>query len=82
MRFVGKSIGVMGIAFVAALLPAIAAAQSTGLEDMVGARAGQAEAELQRRGYQNVRGEQGDDRSYTYWWNAQRRQCVSIATSS
>ena len=48
-------------------LPAIAHAQSTGLEDMVGARAGQAEMELQRRGYVNIRGEQGDDRVYTYW---------------
>jgi hypothetical protein len=58
----------------------VASAQSTGLEDMVGARAGQAEGELQRRGYVNVRGEKGDDRSYTYWWNADRRQCVTIAT--
>ncbi|KQS04016.1 hypothetical protein ASG11_06925 [Sphingomonas sp. Leaf357] len=57
-----------------------AQAQSTGLEDMAGARAGQAEGELQRRGYRNVRGEKGDDRSYAYWWNADRRQCVTIAT--
>jgi hypothetical protein len=80
MRFVGKSIGMMVATVVTAFLPAIAIAQSTGLEDMVGARAGQAEGELQRRGYQNIWGEKGDDRSYTYWWNAQRRQCVSIAT--
>lgn len=60
--------------------PIAARAQSTGLDDMVGARAGQAEGELQRRGYRNVRGEKGDDRSYTYWWNADRRQCVTIAT--
>jgi hypothetical protein len=55
-------------------------AQSTGLEDMVGARAGQGELEVQRRGYAFVRAEQGDDRAYTYWWNSDRRQCVSIAT--
>lgn len=55
-------------------------AQRTGLEDLVGARAGQAEGELQRRGYRNTGGEQGDDRSYTNWWNADRRQCVQIAT--
>ena len=47
---------------------------------MVGARAGQAEGELGRRGYRNVGATQGDDRSYTYWWNADRRQCVTIAT--
>jgi hypothetical protein len=57
-----------------------AAARSTGLDDLIGARAGQAESELQRRGYRNIRGEQGDDRSYTYWWSADRRQCVAIAT--
>ena len=51
---------VMGLAF-----PTIAHAQSTGLEDMIGARAGQAEMELQRRGYVNIRGEQGDDRRST-----------------
>jgi hypothetical protein len=55
-------------------------AQSSGLEDLVGARAGQAEGELQRRGYRYVSGSQGDDRTYTSWWNADRRQCVTIAT--
>jgi hypothetical protein len=66
--------------FLSATLPASAHAQSTGLDDMVGARAGQGEMEVLRRGYVNIRGEQGDDRKYTYWWNADRRQCVSIAT--
>lgn len=55
-------------------------AQTTGLEDMVGARAGQAENGVRARGYAFIRAEQGDDRSYTYWWNAARRQCVTIAT--
>lgn len=50
------------------------------LRDMVGARAGQAEGELQRRGYSYVRGQTGDDRKWAYWWNADRRLCVSIAT--
>jgi len=57
-----------------------AAAQSTGLDDLVGARAGQAEQAIQARGYRFIRGEKGDDRAYTYWWNADRRQCVTIAT--
>lgn len=66
----------------AALLSAPALAQDTprDLRDMVGARAGQAEGELQRRGYRNVGADKSDDRSYTYWWNADRRQCVTIAT--
>ena len=64
-----------------ATLPSAAFAQSTGLEDMVGARAGQAESELQRRGYRNIPGgKKTDDRSYTFWWNPDRRQCVTIAT--
>ena len=58
----------------------IAQAQTTGLEDLVGARGGQAEGELQRRGYGFVRVEKSDDRSYTYWWSDERRQCVTIAT--
>lgn len=64
-----------------ALQAGTAGAQSTGLDDLVGARAGQAEGEVQRRGYRNVGGQQGDDRTYSYWWNDDRRQCVSIATS-
>lgn len=56
-------------------------AQSTGLEDLVGARAGQAEGELSRRGYRNTGGSLGDERSYTNWWSADRRQCVTIATA-
>lgn len=59
-----------------------AAAQSAppDLADMVGARAGQAENELGRRGYRFIRAERGDDRSYTFWWNGARRQCAIIAT--
>lgn len=60
--------------------PALAQDTPRDLRDMVGARAGQAEGELVRRGYRNVRGEKGDDRSYTYWWNDDRRACVTIAT--
>ncbi|WP_395329030.1 hypothetical protein WBP06_14265 [Novosphingobium sp. BL-8H] len=66
----------------AALLPATVQAQPTGLEDMVGARAGPSEAELQRRGYRNVGSQKSDDRSYSYWWSEQRHQCVSIATEN
>lgn len=71
---------IVAAAGMTAAIPIIAHAQSTGLEDMVGARAGQAEGELQRRGYVNTGGSKGDDRSYTNWWNADRRQCVTIAT--
>lgn len=50
-----------------------------GLGDLVGARGSSGESELQRRGYENVGGRKGDDRSYTYWWNERSRQCVTVA---
>lgn len=66
----------------ALLLSAPVSAQDTppGLRDLVGARAGQAESELVRRGYESVRSEAGDDRRYTYWWNRAYGRCVVIAT--
>lgn len=50
------------------MLPGAAAAQDTppDLRDMVGARAGQAEGELGRRGYDWVRTDTGDDRKWGY----------------
>lgn len=66
----------------AAALPAAAQDIPYDLRDMVNARAGQAEGELQRRGYTYVRGEGGGDRAWAYWWSAERRQCVSIATTN
>lgn len=80
MRFLKFSAGAATTLLLSAVLASHAVAQSTGLEDMVGARAGQAEGELQRRGYVNTGGSKGDDRSYTNWWNADRRQCVTITT--
>ena len=50
------------------------------LRDMVGARAGQAEGELGRRGYVWVDVKTGDDRKWSTWWNAGTRTCVTIAT--
>ena len=83
MRLIGPVSLALAIALSAsASVPASARSGSTGLNDLVGARAGQAEAELQRRGYRNVRGEKGDDRSYAYWWSEDRNQCVSIVTAN
>lgn len=57
-----------------------AASQVPGLSDLVGARAAGAEQEMLRRGYVNTGGSQGDDRTYTNWWNARSRICVTVAT--
>jgi hypothetical protein len=50
------------------------------LQGLVGARAAGAESAMKSRGYVNVRAERSGDRSYTYWWNARSRTCVTIAT--
>lgn len=63
-----------------AAAPAIAQDTPPDLRDMVGARAGQGEGELTRRGYRFIRGEKSDDRSYSYWWQGDRRRCVTVAT--
>lgn len=61
---------------------AAAAAQVTpsDVRDLVGARAPGAESQLASRGYVNVGGRTGDDRKWTYWWNATRGVCLSVAT--
>ena len=35
---------------------------------------------MRSRGYDYVRGETGDDRVWTYWWNDRRRMCVTVST--
>lgn len=70
----------IGLATACVAAPAIAQDTPYDLRDMVGARAGQAEGELGRRGYVFVTTRTGDDRKWANWWNANRRQCVTIAT--
>lgn len=50
------------------------------LADLVGARAGQAEGELRRRGYQYAQGSSAGDARYAAWYNASARRCVMIRT--
>lgn len=48
--------------------------------DLVGARGAGGETALQSRGYTFVRVQDGDDRKWSYWWNASRRECISVVT--
>lgn len=68
-------------ALAAASLAASAAQAQTppDLRDLVGARGGQAEGELQRRGYEFVRTQEGGATKWSYW----RRDgdCVQISTA-
>lgn len=62
-------------------ISARAAAQAPpDVADLVGARGAGGESELQRRGYVFVQTKTGDDRKWSNWWNAVRRQCLSVVT--
>ena len=61
-------------------VPGFAQETPRDLRDLVGARASSGESELRRRGYSFVKGEDGGDRKFSYWWNSRRKACVTIAT--
>ena len=48
--------------------------------DLVGMRAGSLDAEMAGRGFKNVGGYQSDNSSFTTWWNANTRECLSVET--
>ncbi|WP_237452331.1 hypothetical protein [Qipengyuania algicida] len=48
--------------------------------DLVGARAAGGETQLRARGYDYVRGQTGDDRVWTYWWNPRTQVCITVST--
>ncbi|WP_235654666.1 hypothetical protein [Sphingobium yanoikuyae] len=52
----------------------------SGLSDLVGARAAGGETQMKARGYDFVKVEKGDDRSYATWWNRDKQRCVTVAT--
>ena len=51
------------------------------LQDLIGARGGDGEYQLQRRGYTFVKAEQGGDSSYTYWQEQENGQCITVRTT-
>jgi len=48
--------------------------------DLVGARAAGGENELKSRGYRFVKVEKGDDRTWSNWWNARKKVCLTVVT--
>jgi hypothetical protein len=48
------------------------------LQDLVGARAGQAENTLKQRGYQFLKSSQEGDSIYSYWRETKTSHCVTI----
>jgi hypothetical protein len=64
-----------------AIAPIAATAKSaSNLSDLVGARAGQAEGDLESRGWTLITGHKGGSASYNYWWNRDRKDCVMVTT--
>ena len=71
----------LGLLLVAFILPASAVAQTpSDLRDLVDIRASSGESEMESRGYVHIQTQKSDDRSYSYWWNSSRDECVSVAT--
>lgn len=62
------------------LAPASAQTTPSDVRDLVGVRGSSGEGQLASRGYVNVGVQDGDDRKWTYWWNARRGVCLSVAT--
>jgi hypothetical protein len=51
------------------------------LQDLVGARGGDAEGALQRRGYTWTRTEKSADASFAYWHEKENGQCIVVKTA-
>ena len=62
------------------LFPLPGGAQTpSAIADLVGSRAPGGETQLEARGWTHIKTEKGDDRAWSYWWQPQRRECVSVA---
>jgi hypothetical protein len=57
------------------------AAQSSSTGELVGMRARNLDSEMAQRGFSNVGGYKSGNSSFTTWWNADSRECLSVETS-
>jgi hypothetical protein len=74
--------GVAMVVVASLMLAGTSAVASTpgDVRDLVGARASSGENELANRGYSLNHSQQGDDRTWGYWWNRDSKQCITVAT--
>lgn len=56
------------------------AATPSELSDLVGARASGGETQLEQRGYTFIKTEKGEDRSWSNWYKASNKTCVTLVT--
>lgn len=80
-----KTIASRGILACTALAMAIApvaamAKSASSLSDLVGAKAGQAEGDLESRGWTMITGHKSSNAVYNYWWSRDRKECVMVTT--
>ena len=65
----------------ACLITAVASADTpSDVRNLVGENARYGERELESRGYVHISTHKGTDRAWSYWWNAGRRECISVTT--
>ena len=69
--------------FIGLAAPAIVSAQEPvrNLQDLIGARGGDGEYQMQQRGYTHVRTSKEGDSSFTYWREYRSNKCVSVRTT-
>lgn len=56
------------------------AATPSELSDLVGAKASGGETQLEQRGYTFIKTEKGEDRSWSNWYKASNKTCVTVVT--
>ena len=56
------------------------AATPSELSDLVGAKASGGETQLENRGYTFIKTEKGEDRSWSNWYKASNKTCVTVVT--
>ncbi len=73
----------MAVLLVSLGAPAIVSAQQPvrNLQDLIGARGGDGEYQMQQRGYTHVRTSKEGGSSYTYWREYRSNRCVSVRTA-
>ncbi|MBK6590405.1 MAG: hypothetical protein IPG22_19155 [Acidobacteria bacterium] len=72
----------VSVTLLAVVLGATALAQDTprDVNDLVGARAAGGETTLKSRGYKFIKTSKSDDRSYSNWWKASNKTCLTVVT--
>ncbi len=73
-----------GLSMIVALVAAsgaFAQQKVPNLQDLIGARGGDGEYQMQQRGYTYVRTEKTGDSSFTYWRESRSDRCVAVRTT-